>query len=428
MQTYPFPPMKHQIALSLLVLGSAAPGSLAQSVTNPSFEADLYTVWPGYVRPNGGVLTGWTPGGSGNTVDPLVRTGVNSNPPTWNPPATSPFGNNGVYPDGTQVGFLQAVSAAGNSATTTLSNTVTGLTPGESYRMTFRFTSRAGQFPNGSATVGTSNVNFRSNAVEAGNSFTQPFRTGALVFTATGTSAPISLGNFAPGTAATDTTLVIDDIRVVNGRSGWTTNGWSDDATSGISSGLVYTHAFNLGTPLGTTINGVDFVGVDGGSPAIAGSFSTTGWTTPIGGDDSNVLTASAGGSAELARRFVYGGAAQSAQTLTLEGLTPGVPNHLTLFGVGWSDAAAIARAVTANDGTGDILTMDQHVFGLDQGVRFDLDYVPAGNAQTFTFTPTATTTTMHLYGFANGMVPEPSTAVMLGITAFCAGLARRRC
>lgn len=70
---------------------------------------------------------------------------------------------------------------------------------------------------------------------------------------------------------------------------------------------------------------------------------------------------------------------------------------------------------------------MDQHLFGIDQGVRFDLDYVPLGQSQTFTFSPTSSNTTMHLYGFANAIVPEPSTFAIVAIATLIVGQRRRR-
>jgi hypothetical protein len=170
----------------------------------------------------------------------------------------------------------------------------------------------------------------------------------------------------------------------------------------------------------------VNFTGIDGGDPTLAGSFSTTGWTTDIGGDDTNVLTGAGGGSAELAKQFLYGGASQTTQTLTLQGLTPGVPNKLTLFGVGWSDAGNNARSATFDSG-GDTLTMNEHAFGVDQGIKFEFDYIPQGTTQTFSVNPTSSNTTFHLYGFANAVVPEPSSSALLGVCGMVIGLRRRR-
>src|SRR6185369_7746166 len=61
------------------------------AIVNPSFEADTFTVFPGYVSGNG-PITGWNAlGGHG-----------------INPGGGSPFADNGVIPNGSQVSFMQA--------------------------------------------------------------------------------------------------------------------------------------------------------------------------------------------------------------------------------------------------------------------------------------------------------------------------------
>lgn len=47
-----------------LTLCASASSSLAQTITNPSFEADTFTACPGYYFQAGnGTITGWTPSG-----------------------------------------------------------------------------------------------------------------------------------------------------------------------------------------------------------------------------------------------------------------------------------------------------------------------------------------------------------------------------
>ena len=101
----------------------------AQSIPNPSFESDAYANWPGYAAGNGGAITGWT-------FSNPERVGLN--------PAggSSPFGDNGTLPEGLQSAFLQ--SAAGGAD---LSTTISGLTPGTTYRLRFRANARAEQQP-----------------------------------------------------------------------------------------------------------------------------------------------------------------------------------------------------------------------------------------------------------------------------------------
>jgi hypothetical protein len=242
----------------------------------------------------------------------------------------------------------------------------------------------------------------------------------SLVFTASAATEPISISNFTP----VDTTLVIDDIRVVDGTTNWIATAWTDDASSGINGALPYTHAYNLGAATGTTINGVNFTGVAGANPAAAGSFSTTGWTSPLADAANNI---NSGGSAVLADDFVYGGASQTAQTLTLEGLTASQPYRLTIFGVGWADANVPFRSATFGDGGSDILTINEQQFGADNGITIEYDYVAGGSTQVFTLNPTSNATTFHIYGFANAVVPEPGLPVLLVLTLGAIGFRRRR-
>lgn len=403
-------------AISALLLGLPAALSAA-TLINPSFEADTYTAWPGYTSANG-PITGWT------TSDP-ARTGINSNPPTWQPANTSPFANNGAIPHGTQAAFIQIATAAPSSS---LSTTVSNLVPGQTYRATLRVTARnhstaANQRPNGTVEVAGQSVSFQAGPVEAGGSYTQPYRTVAVVFTATQPTETFRVtGNLISG--QTDAALVLDDLRVAAGGTRWFTTAWVDDATSGINPALSYSHAYNLGSAAGTSINGVNFTGVSGGNPAVPGSFSTSGWTVPLADAANNI---NFGGSAILADDFVYGGASQTQQSLTLEGLTAGQPYRLSLYGVGWADANVPNRSVTLSDRNGDLLTVNEQQFGADNGLRIDLSYIATGATQTFDLLPTSTGTTFHLYGFANAVIPEPGSAATALLGAAVLGLRRRR-
>src|SRR5690348_9328171 len=76
----------------LVMLALASPLTAAPTIPNPSFEADAFTVFPGYISGNS-PITGWTAG------DP-ARAGIN-------PGGGSPFADNGVVPNGSQVAFIQ---------------------------------------------------------------------------------------------------------------------------------------------------------------------------------------------------------------------------------------------------------------------------------------------------------------------------------
>lgn len=409
--------------LSLLIAlsGLVSPVNAA-TITNSSFEADTnYTTWPGYQSANnGGVMTGWTSSNS-------TRTGINATPPIFVPANTSPFANNGAIPNGNQAAFIQVATA---NPSASLSNTITGLVPGQVYRLTWRMTARnngtaANQRPNGTVTIGGTSVNFATAPVEAANSFTQPYRTGVLTFTATGPTETLTVSaNLITGQS--DSTMVIDAFSVADAvATKWTTSAWTGDATSGIVPSLTYTHAYSFGTALGavaTTINGVNFSAAAGANPSVAGSFSTTGWGNALDDAANNIST---GGSASLADSMLYGGT-QTAQTLTLQGLTVGSPYRLTLYGVGWDDAASPNRTMLFDDGSNDLVILNEQQFGIDNGIRVELEYTPTSSSKTFTLNPTATPTTFHLYGFANAaLVPEASSSAALALAAL--GLAARR-
>ena len=106
----------------------------AQTIPNPSFETDTFTAFPGNISVSGnGPITGWT----GTSTD---RVGLN-------PAGGSPFADNGTKPDGNNVAFLQA-NTTDPGVPATLSTTISGLTPGTTYRVTFRANARNGNTPN----------------------------------------------------------------------------------------------------------------------------------------------------------------------------------------------------------------------------------------------------------------------------------------
>src|SRR6187401_2896307 len=117
-----------QPLVALIAFSASCYRSEAQTIPNPSFEADTFTVDPGYVSGNS-PITGWT----GNDA---TKYGIN-------PAITSPFANNGTIPHGNKVAFLQSGAAGGTSVTTS----ITGLTPDTVYKVSFRVNARSGQNP-----------------------------------------------------------------------------------------------------------------------------------------------------------------------------------------------------------------------------------------------------------------------------------------
>lgn len=160
-------------------------GTMAQPViSNPSFESDTFTVFPGYVSGNG-PITGW--GSLGNH-------GIN-------PGGGSPFADNGVIPDGTHVAFMQGDGA--------MTQTISGFVVGQTYQIQFFENARNGNTPSlevtmdGATIVATHVVN----SVGGANPYVQvssdPFVAGAT---------DMELAFVKSGPVGQDTTLLIDGV------------------------------------------------------------------------------------------------------------------------------------------------------------------------------------------------------------------------
>ena len=345
-------------------------GSLngAATISNPSFEANSFTVWPGYHHQAGnGAIVDWTPSGGAGL----------------NPASGSPFADNGVIPHGSQVAFIQ------NGADSFLSTVISNLTVGETYKVNFRVNARGGNTPNLKVDIDGANViNTAITSVGGAN----PYKYFAFDFTAVAASQTLTLRN----DAAPDNTVLLDDFNIAPRNSGWSYAAWSDDATSGVDDTKTYTHAYNFGSAAGATINGIAFTGVSGGNPAVAGAFSTAGLPSVFANDANNVIE----GSRQLANDFLYGGAVQS---ITIDGLIAGSSYVATIYSVGWEDGT---RAATFSVGD-DRLTVNQDHFGNNNGVRVSCRYVASSSSITLTFVPLQGNT-FHTYGFSNYEVPPP--------------------
>lgn len=157
----------------------------AQSIPNPSFEANTYTVFPGYSSGNGGAITGWSLSG-----------GVGLNPASG-----SPFADNGAIPNGSNVAFLQG--------TASLSTTISGLVVGQTYTVTFRSNRRAANFdpiPSWSLNGGAFASFTASPAVGSQNAY----YTVSGSFNATATTAALVVRN----TSVQDATLLVDNFTI----------------------------------------------------------------------------------------------------------------------------------------------------------------------------------------------------------------------
>ena len=385
------PPYATAIAAFLL---GFTPLLQAQTIPNPSFEADTFTNSPGYVSGNG-PITSWA-------GDPATAYGLN-------PSGGSPFANNGVVPDGTNAAFLQH-----SGSFTSISNTISGLTAGQPYRLQFRTTARSGNNPLLRVNIdGTTKLLSRVNGVGVNS----PYRYVILSFNATGSTAEFQLFN----EAAPDNTVVVDDFRVFAGASNWTASAWADDATTSLPTGHRYTHAYNFGSSASPVINQVGFTGAPGASPAVAGRFALTGQNLQFTGDANNLAEASRA----LANDFVYNG---QPATLTLSGLTAGRDYTLTLYSVGWEVPGN--RWITFRHGTNGG-TFDQNTFDNNNGIVFSCSYTADANGTAIFEMGPVSGASFHLYGFANResapltnalptfSTPPPSISAFTGAEAF---------
>ena len=150
-------------------------------IANPSFEASGTGIaYPGsYAN-----VAGWTKTGTD-------QTGINT--------SAGPFHNNGIVPDGTSVLFLQGNSGAEQS--------VAGLSPGQTYRLSLRYNSRSTTAaPTFRVTVDGQTA-FDATVAPVGTG--QAYHTLNFDFTASTETTLLSLRNLGVGG---DTTVLVDNV------------------------------------------------------------------------------------------------------------------------------------------------------------------------------------------------------------------------
>lgn len=363
----------------------------AQTIPNPSFEdANSFSEWPGYGGGTNGAIPGWTyssPIASG--LNPVLNLG-------------QPFADNGMIPDGNLVAFIQSVAATADSQ---LSTTITGLTPGQTYRVSFRANARAGNQP----VLKVFLDNDTANPLPISRDYSQattttvilpvgganPYHTASFAFTATSASHVMTIRNAQSG----DNTLLIDAFTIAP--EVITTNRWTDDASSGIAA-ITTLWAYNFGGSQSTTVNGFAVPAIE----QTSGTIDNANFTL-IGpnqrGTDSNENTSSANdlGTAQLAYAFFYGG--NSENTLTLKGLNPGVGYILSILTVGWTeDNFPADRATTLTTSDGVSRTLAPGEFFQNNGTRIDIPFTPASETYEITIAVANNTgATLHFYGLA---------------------------
>ena len=198
--TLAFAPVSASDAGNYRVVATNPAGSATSSVArvavglamnNPSFEADTFSVFPGYVSGNG-PITGWNSLGN-HGINPGV--------------GFSPFADNGTIPHGSQVAFMQ-----GNGS---MNQIVSGFTVGGVYYVQYSENSRVGDSPTDPAVelkIGGVTVLAAHAVPPVGGS--NPYRSVASdPFTATATDLEIAFIKSDPQGA--DNTVLVDNVCIV---------------------------------------------------------------------------------------------------------------------------------------------------------------------------------------------------------------------
>ena len=233
------------------------------------------------------------------------------------------------------------------------------------------------------------------------NAATSSSYTNANVQTSDFGNYTVVVGNNFGSVTSTVATLSLGRFSFTN---------WTDDASSGIDSAYVYTHAYNFGSAAGTNLNGVSFTGIAGGNPAVSNVFTLTGVPNVYNNDANNIADGT--GSRIMANDFIYGG---NPGTLTLFGLTPGKDYLLTVFSMGWD--APGSRPIRYAAAEGQSLDVDQDSFDDNNGIRISYQYTAdAQGSVVVTTRPLRATYTHHMYGFANRELQLPGAEVSLKI------------
>jgi hypothetical protein len=153
-------------------------------IQNPSFEASGTPPAPGYISP--GRITGWAGTGS---------YGVNFS-------GAGPFADNGRNPDQDNVAFIQGAGS--------LSQTISNLTSGQPYTLSYAYNARSGNSPHLTVTIGGATVQ-DENVTPVGAS--APYYTKSASFTAAGSTALLSFAQTATG----DQTVLLDNVAITPG-------------------------------------------------------------------------------------------------------------------------------------------------------------------------------------------------------------------
>jgi len=367
--------------------------AVGQTITNPSFEADSFTVFPGYVSGNA-PITGWT-------ASIPTKAGLN-------PAAGSPFANNGAVPDGSNVAFIQW-DASGDS---NLKTTINDLIVGAQYNVRFRVNARNPNQPFlriSSDAAGSPVVNAQIAAVSTAVDAT-PYRWAGYEFIATATSHELTIANTRN---VGDHTLLIDDVQISVSTGAWGVLPWLGDDDSGVDPDFVYTHAYSFGSNAPVNINGVDFLGREGGTP---GRFTLTALGAGFGNRTPNNVT---GASALLAKDFRFAG----PPAISLQNLKPNTEYVFTLYGLGFDDSPGYYRSATFGSNlTSDRLTVNLNQFGQGNGMLVTYRYTTdaLGSPVVISYPETSGAAgSFHTSGFSNREATPRTAPVVWTVEAW---------
>src|ERR1043165_3713222 len=186
-----------RLSLIAAALLSCAPTALPQTapvISNPSFEADHFTNYPGLVSSNR-AMTGWFAVGNVG-INPIVD-------------GRSPYADNGAIPQGTQVAFIQSGGL--------LRQTLGGFIVGGVYQVQYAENACGQCFaPAITVTVGADTVVVSHPVFPVGgsNSYHQ---VASAPFVATATSLQISFQNTVAGSGSTNgasSVALIDNVSI----------------------------------------------------------------------------------------------------------------------------------------------------------------------------------------------------------------------
>lgn len=363
-----------------------------QTLVNGSFDDQLpFGAFPGYASGNGGSITGWT-------LSPNTRVGLNT--------SSGPFANNGTIPSAPNAAFIQA----GTSGAASMSQTVTDLVVDTKYTVTAKVTARTGNVP--SLVFSTDVPGYDPVKLEVTpTGGTNPYKTVAFQFTATATSHLITLTN---DRTTGDHTLVLDDVTIAasSTASSWDYSAWTGDGDSGIDSQYVYTHAVNFALNPPVTVNGVNFIGREGGTP---GRFLLTDLNVGFGNRIPNNVT---GDSATLAKDFRYNGANTG---ITLQNLKPNTEYVFTAYGLAF-DAAGVYRSSSfGSDIPGsDKFSVNLNHYGQGNGIKVTYTYTTDASGTPVVISyPTHGAGSWHTSAFSNREAVASSPAPKWSIQAW---------